>query len=329
MRDVALRASVSVATVSRVLSGSDSVGLEARERVHAAVAELGYRPNRLARNLRRQTTEIVGVVVSDIENPHFTAMVRAVEDAAYGRGYRMLLCNTDERADKQRAYLEMLAGERVSGVILVPSDPDGAEISSLLDLGIPVVAFDRPVADQRADSVAADGEGAVRTATEYLLAAGHRGIAYIGGRSGLQIADDRRAGYEDAMRAAGLELREADGKFRMEPAIAATHALLEADGDVTGLVIANNLMAIGALKALAEMGRRVPDEIAVIALDDPFWAELVQPPLTVLAQPVRAMADAAMRQLLARMEQRDGERRHETFPFELRVRGSVAGSPLP
>jgi DNA-binding LacI/PurR family transcriptional regulator len=312
-----------------VLNGADSVGEEARERVRAAVAELGYRPNRLARNLRRQTTDVIGVVVSDIENPHFTEMVRAAEDGAYGRGYRMLLCNTDERADKQRAYLDMLAGERVSGVILVPSDPDGREISDLLDLGIPVVAFDRPVADPRADSVAADGEGAVRQATEHLLRAGHRGIAYVGGPTGLQIADRRRAGYQSAMRDAGLPLREADAEFRMEPAIAATQALLEGDGDVTGLVIANNLMAIGALKALSRLGRRVPDDIAVVALDDPFWAELVQPPLTVLGQPVRAMADAAMHLLLARIEQRDAERRHEVFPFELRLRGSCGSRALP
>lgn len=328
MRDVAVRAAVSVATVSRVLNGNDTVGAEARERVHAAVAELGYRPNRLARNLRRQSTEIIGVVVSDIQNPHFTEMVRAAEDAAYGRGYRMLLCNTDETVDKQRAYLDMLAGERVSGVILVPSDPESEEISQLLDLGIPLVAFDRPVADPRADSIASDGEDAVRRATEHLLTAGHRGIAYLGGRTGLHTADSRRAGYETAMREAGLELREADGQFRMEEAITATDALLRDDGDVTGMVIANNLMAIGALKALAAHGRRVPDDIALVALDDPFWAELVQPPLTVLAQPVRAMADAAMRLLLERMEQRDGERRHEVFPFELRVRGSCGSRSL-
>ena len=108
MRDVAVHAGVSVATVSRVLNASPTVRAEARERVTAAIAELGYRPNRLARNLRRQTAEMIGVVVSDIENPHFTEMVRAVEDAAFGKGYRLLLCNSDESTDKQRAYLQML-----------------------------------------------------------------------------------------------------------------------------------------------------------------------------------------------------------------------------
>jgi len=322
MRDVALRASVSVATVSRVLNGSETVGADAQQRVRAAAEELGYRPNRLARNLRRQTTELIGVIVSDIENPHFTEMVRAVEDAAFGRGYRMVLCNTDEQAAKQRAYLDMLAGERVSGVILSPSEAESGELRDLLDLGIPVVAFDRHVADRRADSVVSDGEGAMRVATEHLLAAGHEGVAIVGGRPGVETADARRRGYEAAMGAAGLRPRAADGGFRIEPASAATQELLERDADVTALVVANNLMAIGALRAVARCGRRVPDDIAVVALDDPFWAELVQPPLTVLAQPVRAMADAAMRLLRERIAGDDAPAQHLVFPCELRVRGS-------
>jgi len=256
MRDVALRASVSVATVSRVLNGSETVGADAQQRVRAAAAELGYRPNRLARNLRRQTAELIGVVVSDIENPHFTEMVRAVEDAAFGRGYRMLLCNTDEQAAKQRAYLAMLAGERVAGVILSPTEAASAELRDLLDLGIPVVAFDRHVADPRADSVVSDGEGAVRAATEHLLAAGHEGIALLGGRPGVETADSRQRGYEVAMRAAGLPPREADGDFRIEPAFDAALELLERDRDLTALVVANNLMAIGALRAVARSVRR-------------------------------------------------------------------------
>jgi LacI family transcriptional regulator len=322
IRDVALLAGVSPATVSRVLNGSTTVGADYAARVMDAIAELDYRPNRLARNLRRQSAEMIGVVVSDIENPHFTEMVRAVEDAAYRRGYRVLLCNTDEESDKQRAYLEMLAGERVSGVILSPSNPAGDEIQWVLDLGIPVIAFDRSVEDPRADSVVADNEGATRTATELLLGAGHTGVAFLGGLPGVETADARRAGYEGAMRAAGLTAREAEGGFRIDGAQRATGELLDRNGDVTALVIANNLMAIGALKTLARRGRRVPDDVAIVALDDPFWAELVQPPLTVLAQPVRRMAGAAMRLLLERIGGRRKRVRHDVFPFELRVRGS-------
>jgi DNA-binding LacI/PurR family transcriptional regulator len=329
MRDVAARAGVSPATVSRVLNGSPTVRADYVERVTAVIAELGYRPNRLARNLRRQAAEMIGVVISDIENPHFTEMVRAVEDVAFSRGYRLLLCNTDEEAAKQRAYLEMLAGERVLGVILAPTDPAAEEIGRVLDLGIPLVAFDRTVEDPRADSVVSDGEGATRTATEHLLAAGHRGIALVGGLPGTETARVRREGYERAMRAAGLEPREVDGGFRVEGGRRATEELLVAhDGGITALVVANNLMAIGALRALAEHGRRVPDDVAVVALDDPFWAALVQPPLTVLAQPVRQMAETAMGLLLERIGGQPREPRHPVFPFELRVRGS-AGTQAP
>lgn len=322
MRDVALRAQVSAATVSRVLNGSDTVRADARERVQRAVEELGYRPNRLARNLRRQAAEMIGVVVSDIENPHFTEMVRAAEDAAFSRGYRMLLCNTDEQSDKQRAYLEMLAGERVSGVILSPTEPGGEEIRQLLDLGIPVVAFDRHVADERADSVVSDGRAAARRATEHLIAGGHERVAFLGGRPGVETAEERRAGYEEAMLAAGLEPREVDGEFRIDPAVRATDELLESGADVTALVIGNNLMAIGGMRSIVAHGRRVPDDIALIALDDPFWAALVQPPLSVLGQPVRQMTDAAMRLLLERIGGSTEPPQHLRFPFELRVRGS-------
>jgi LacI family transcriptional regulator len=326
MRDVALRAQVSAATVSRVLNGSDTVGADARERVRVAVAELGYRPNRLARNLRRQNAQMIGVVVADIQNPHFTEMVRATEDAAFSRGYRTLLCNTDEQGDKQAAYLDMLAGERVSGVILSPTDPDGEEIGQLLDLGIPVVAFDRHVRDERADSVVSDGHAATRTATEHMIEHGHREIAFLGGRPGVETAEERRAGYEAAMREAGLQPREADGDFRIEGAVRATEELLRGNGEVTALVIGNNLMAIGAMRALVAHGRRVPDDIALIALDDPFWAALVQPPLSALAQPVRSMADAAMHLLLDRIGGSEEPPQHQSFPFELRVRGSCGTS---
>ena len=181
MKDVAAKAGVSSATVSRVLNGADYVQPEYKERVLQAIAELGYRPNRLASNLRRSKTDMIGVVVPDIENPHFTEMVRAVEDAAYRLGYRVLLCNTDEADDKQASYLEMLAQERVLGIILTPCDANGQEISKVMDAGTPLVAFDRAVADSRADSVLIDNFGALHRGTQHLIAAGHGHIGYVGG----------------------------------------------------------------------------------------------------------------------------------------------------
>src|SRR5215217_2138242 len=159
MSEVAERAGVSAATVSRVLADSPAVRPEYRERVLRTVELLGYRPNRLASNLRRLRTEMIGIVVSDVENPHFTQMVRKVEDAAYRRGWRVLLCNADEDGNKQRSYLEVLAAERVSGVILSTTNPAGQEIAELSDSGVPLVALDRTVGAAGADAGVSENVG--------------------------------------------------------------------------------------------------------------------------------------------------------------------------
>jgi DNA-binding LacI/PurR family transcriptional regulator len=321
IRDVALHAGVSVATVSRVLNGHTSVRSASRQRVLRAVAELNYRPNRLARNLRRQTAETVAMVVSDIENPHFAEAVRAAEDAVYQRGYRLLLCNTDEDPAKQQTYLDVLADERVSGVIIAPSDPSDVAISRLLDRGTPIVAFDRPVADPRADAVVGDNLEAGRAATTHLLELAHTRIGFISGPETTVTGRDRLAGYEDAMRRAGLTPRTIFASFRIEDGERAAYELLE-DPTITGLVVANNLMAAGALRALRARGRKVPDEVAFVMIDEPFWVELVDPPVTALAQPIRAMAGSAVRLLFERLRSDRTESQRLAFHFDLHVRAS-------
>jgi DNA-binding LacI/PurR family transcriptional regulator len=328
--EVAQHASVSTATVSRVLNGDPRVGDEYRRRVLDAVAELNYRPNRLARNLRKQRSATIGVVVADIDNPHFSEAVRAVEDAAYTDGYRVLVCNTDENPDKQAAYLQALEDERALGVIISPSDPEGAAIGHLLDTGIPVVALDRAVSDPRADAVLIDNLHAARTATELLIASGHRDIALVSGPQTLDTGVERLAGYELVMRAAGLTPRVVDGRFRLEPARAAVEELLADTPPPSALFVANNVMALGTLQALRSAGLRVPDDVAVVAIDDPVWAALVEPPLTTMAQPVRRMALDAMELLLERVTGRRERPRRIVHQLELRLRAShSAGSRTP
>ncbi len=320
--DVARHASVSQATVSRVLNGDESVGTSYRRRVLRSVEELGYRPNRLAQNLRRQRTAAIGVVVSDIENPHFSEMVRAVEDQAYSRGYRVLVCNTDESAAKQKTYLETLVEERVLGVIVSPSDPAGAQISELLDGGIPVVAFDREVNDARADTVIADNLAGARTAVDLLVGAGHSRITFVSGRRDVESGAERLDGFELSMRAHGLEPSSIQGDFRIDAAHRAVATLLAESDRPSALIVGNNLMTIGALRALHEANVRVPGELALVAFDDPVWSEFVDPPLTTLAQPVRRMATEAMELLLERVNGTRTEPRRTVHPFELRVRVS-------
>ncbi len=321
-------AGVSPATVSRVLNGSDTVAMDLRRRVLEAVDRAGYRPNRIARNLRRQKTDMIGVVVSDIENPHFSEAVRVIEDEAFRIGYRVLLCNSDERVDKQRSYLHMLADERVQAVILSPADAVGSGIESVLALGIPVVAFDREVDDDRVDAVSCDNEEGVRRLTEHFIYLGHRSIAYVGGRTTVETGALRLKGYLAATRTAGLVPFTIEGAFRAELAEKAVLDLLRNGVRPTAIVVANNLMALGTLRALHAAEIRVPDEIGIGAVDDPTWAALMDPPLTTLAQPVREMAQTAMRLTTERIEGGRIETRRIVLPMELRVRRS-SGGPRP
>ena len=322
IREVARLARVSPATVSRVLNGAEQVGEEYRRRVLDAVAQTDYRPNRLARNLRRQRAEMIGVAVSDIENPHFSEAVRVVEDEAYRAGYRVLLCNTDETPEKQRAYLEMLADERVVAAIVSPADAACTGVEALLALDIPVVAFDREILDPRADAVVCDNVAGARRATEHLIWLGHERIAFLGGNPEVETGAERLQGYTDAMRAAGLLPFSLGGGFRADAAQAAVTDLLALATPPTALVVANNLMTLGTLRAVRDAEVKVPHDLAVVSFDDPPWAELVDPPLTTLAQPVRRMASNAMQLALERVEGDRTEPRRIVLPLEFRVRSS-------
>ncbi len=323
IQDVARLARVSPATVSRVLNGSESVADESRRRVLAAVARVDYRPNRLARNLRRQQIEMVGVVVSDIENPHFSETVRVIEDEAYRAGYRVLLCNSDETVDKQRAYLQMLADERVGGVILSPADRLGSGIEALHALSIPIVAYDRTIDDGRVDSVVVDNVEGLRRATEHLIWLGHTRIAFVGGRGDTETGASRLEGYASTMRSSGLVPFTISGGFRRDLAEEEVTRLLASGPRPTALVVANNQMTLGALRALRRAGLKVPTDVAVIGVDDAEWAEVVDPPLTTVAQPVREMARLAMKLVRDRIERSyDGPARRVVLPVELKVRSS-------
>jgi LacI family transcriptional regulator len=329
--DVARRASVSPATVSRVLNGHPHVREASRKRVLDVISELDYRPNLLARNLRKQRSAMIGVIVADIGNAYFGSAIRAVENAAFEEGYRVLVCNTDESATKQEAYLQALEEERVLGVIISPSNPDSPGVTSLLDQGTPVVALDRPVRDPRADAVLPDNVNGARTATQLLLDSGYRDIGILAGPLATEIAAERLAGYAVAMRAAGLEPRAIEGEFRSEVAHEAVARLLDQSALPTALLVSNNLMMLGALKAVREAGLRVPDDLAVVGIGDPEWAALIDPPLTMMDVPVRGMALDAMEMLLQRvLNSRDTPRRI-IHPMELKIRAShkrLPGSSL-
>ena len=300
--DVAALAGVSPATASRVMGGTIRVGKERQERVLEAARKLDYRPNRVARNLRRGQTRVIAVVVSDIDNPHSAELVRDAESAAYERGYRLLLCNTDTGPSKQASYLRTLAEERVAGVVLSVADPTAREITQLLDLGIAVVAVEKPVGDSRADAVTMDNVGGGRSATSHLLSLGHRDVAFIGGPSESSTAMGRLTGYRETMAAAGLRPRWECGAWDVAGGRASTSKLLSNGDTPRAIVSANNLITIGVLRELRERRLAVPRDVAIIAFDDPLWADLVDPPLTTLRQPIGEIAQRAVGLLLSRIE---------------------------
>jgi DNA-binding LacI/PurR family transcriptional regulator len=265
--------------------------------------------------------------VSAIDNPHFSEMVRNIEDEAYGHGYRVLVCNTDEDAHKQATYLRVLADERVGGVIISPSDPAGVEISELLDAGIPVVAFDREVVDPRADAVIGDNAASVREATQLLVDLGHREIACVSGWRTVGPSAERQAGYAMAMETAGLAPTTVETNSRIDGGRAAVMELLSRPTRPTALIVANNLMAIGALEAARASGLQIPGDLAIISVDDPFWAPFTDPPLTAIAQPVREMAVTAMRLLRERIRGVRTEPRRIVLRFELKWRASAGPFP--
>lgn len=316
---MARAAEVSPATASRVLNGDPRVHADLRSRVERAVAALHYRPNGLARNLARQRSATIGMLVADIEHPYFSAMVRSVEDLAYALGHRVLVCNTDENPEKQRSYLLALEDERVAGLIASPTDAAAPELSRLLDHGIPIVAFDRRITDPRADAVTPDNLGAARVATERLIAAGHTAIATIAGLPGTEAGAERLAGYQIAMQTAGLEPRSVQGDFRVEGGRTAGRELLAAPGRPSALVVANSLMALGAIQVMRELGVR---DLAMICIGEPPWAEIIDPPLTTMTPPVKAIASDAMELLQQRILGTRDRPRQIVHPFQLVARGS-------
>jgi LacI family transcriptional regulator len=297
---------VSPATVSRVLNGRP-VSAEYAQRVRDAAETLQFRPNRTARNLRRQSSEMIALIIPDIENPFFTSLARGVEDRALASGYSVVLCNAEERPEKEDRYLEMAASGHVAGVVLVPA-PGGTHIGTLQERGIPVVAVDRMPSGARVDAVLMDDEAAARRATARLFEAGYRRIGCITGPAGVDTADQRAEGWR-------AELRERDGgavdgpgpdrllrhaDYRVPGGRAAMAELLALRDPPDAVFVANNLMSLGALQFLGEAGRQ-PPAVGLASLGELPFLHGEHAGIVVEPWPGRGLGEAAARLLLERI----------------------------
>ncbi len=325
IKDVAETAGVSTATVSRVLSNGQHVRPEVRERVLAAVEKLGYRPNLVARSLRSQHSNTIGLIVSDIRNPFFTSLSRAVEDAAYEQGFSVLLCNTDENPEKETIYLNLMQDENVAGLIFSPTRQTVAKFSAA-KLSFPVVIVDRAVPHGDVDVVLLDNVDAGYRLTTHLIENGYRRIAALCGEMST-TGRERAAGYEKALREHGLTPTPEYVKYvqpKVEAGHAATLKLLDASQPPDALLTTNSLLGEGALLAIRERGLSIPEDIALVTFDETTWAALVQPAITLIAQPTYEIGQTATELLLQRIANPGRPVRQVILKGQLLARGSSA-----
>lgn len=328
IKDVAQAAGVSTATVSRVLSDGEHVRPEVRQRVLKAVEELAYRPNRLARGLRAQQTKTLGLIVSDIRNPFFTSISRAVEDTAYKQGYGLFLCNTDEDPEKEAIYLNLMSDENVAGVIFSPTRQTAANFTTSL-LPFPAVIVDRAVGNADIDAVLLDNVDSAFRLTHHLLEQGYRHIAALCGNMST-TGRERYTGYARALSDAGLPVLDEYVKFvspRAEAGYDATLKLIDLTQPPDALLTTNSLLAAGALQAIRERNLLIPNDLALVTFDETTWASLVQPAITLIAQPTHEIGLIATELLLQRIADPDRPIRQVILKGKLLVRGSSAPRP--
>jgi LacI family fructose operon transcriptional repressor len=324
IKEVADAAGVSTATVSRVLADKPHVRPEVRDRVLAVVADLKYRPNRVARSLRVQKSTIVGLIVSDIRNPFFTAVSRAVEDVAYQAGYNIFLCNADEDPAKEALYLELMQDENVAGVILSPTRQTADSFAATIDPEIPMVVIDRRVRDVDVDTVAIDNIEAAEKLVTHLLDDGYRRIGAMFGE-GSTTGRDRLEGYRRALASYGLQPDDKLVSYvpaREEDGFRTTRKLLSLSPPPDAIFTSNALLSVGAYRALRESGRVIPQEIAFASFDDTTWTPLVNPAVTVVAQPTYEIGQSAMELLIRRIETPDRPTREVLLKGQLIIRQS-------
>lgn len=327
MRDVAKRAGVSVTTVSHVINQTRPVSDELRGRVLAAMEELGYQPNTLARSLRRGETHTIGIIVPDSANPFFAEVARGIEDTSFEHGYSVILCNTDNDLDKESLYTNVLVKKQVDGILFVAAGLSAENIQALQGREMPLVIVDRQVPGVEVDSVLTDNTRGGWQATLHLIEFGHRRIGCIVGPSDLTPSAARVTGYRQALGESGIPYDEAlivKGDFQYESGYEAAHMLLTKDDPPTAIFACNDLMAVGALSNALEKGLEIPADLSVVGFDDVRPALYANPPITTVKQPKYEIGVLATRMLLERMRDPATPPRTRILDTHLVIRRSTA-----
>ncbi|MGA2170956.1 MAG: LacI family DNA-binding transcriptional regulator [Terracidiphilus sp.] len=332
MKEIAKMARVSLGTVSHVLNNSAVVREPVRLRVLEAVQAAGYQPSQLARGLRRDKTNMIGMIIPDITNPFFPAVVRGAEDVAFSNGYRLILCNTDNDHSKELVHLNELRTYLPAGLIVIPSNFSDltTQAESYRRAGTGVVCIDRLPKNWSGDSVTADNEEGANNATRCLLQFGHTKLATITGPLHLTNAKERLDGFKRAMREARLHLAPEyvqETTFDKQGGYSKTLVLLRLIPRPTAIFAGNDMIALGALLAIREAGLRCPEDISLIGFDDLDLAETTNPSLSSVSQSGYQLGTTAARILLDRLEGDKGPAKHLVLETTLKIRHSVAAPP--
>lgn len=328
IRQIADHARVSTATVSHVINSTAYVSPELRQRVLAAVRELGYQPSAVARSLRTKQTKTVGIVIPDIANPFFADVTRGAEDLLLQEGYTLIIGNSDGEAGKQEQYYRTFCSKQVDGLLMVvaPAEHPPEYLGQHNCEALPIVYLDRMYRGLRGDGVMADNAGGSFDAVGHLLSLGHQRVAIITGPPQLQNARMRLEGYQRALEQYHVEVASElvrEGRFDVESGYEQTKALLSLNNRPTGLFVSNALMSMGCLRAFAEYRVRCPEEIALVSFDDIFWFDLLRPSISAVAQPSYELGAKAAEMLLKRLSGHlKGPPCHKVLETKLVVRDS-------
>lgn len=329
IKDVARLAGVGISTVSRALNGSGPVSAETRQRILQIAGDLGYRPNAIAQSMVTRSTGTLGLVIPDLRNPYFPSLARGVEDAAARHGYTVMLGNSDNDPSREWTYVRALLDRQVDGIILTGTATDMVLIRQILQTGTPVVSPDHGL-QEILDVVRFDQVASARAATQHLIDMGHRRIAHIAAPSWTRTGRERLTGYREAISTAGLSLASAlirVGDWQMESGRQALLEMWREGVHPTAIYAANDLMAIGAISALTELGVRIPDDVAVLGHGNVPFAAMINPPLSSVAEKEYQWGEKAVELIVERATHSyEGPARNIMLPYHIVIRQSCGAT---
>jgi DNA-binding LacI/PurR family transcriptional regulator len=332
IKDVARAAGVAASTVSRYLNGQLRVSPATEAKVLEAVAELGYVPNAPARNLARRRSGVIGFVVPEISNPYFGAIADFVVEAVERHGRLVLLCSHRSQSVRQSSYIDLLASGAIDGMLYLGSFRSNERLAAAITDGLPVVVVDEPIAGlPPVSSVVMDDYAGGYQATSYLVALGHRRIAFVSGPAELGSVQERYRGYCDALRVGCIDAEgqvNLAGQFTEQFGMSALPHLLAAAQPPTAAFVASDYIALGVLSAAEMHGIKVPDDLSIVGFDDIRFSQYVRPRLTTIRSPVDRLAQQGVELLFERLQDPQAPARTQVLPVELVIRESAAAPAL-